>query len=44
MGILEVTGEAELQQILDNDPVIKAGMGAHYAWYPIPRGVIHRNR
>ena len=44
VGILEVTDEAELQQILDNDPVIKAGMGAHYEWYPIPRGVIHRNR
>lgn len=42
VGILEVTDEMQLKDLLDNDPAITANVGLHYEWYPIPRGVIHR--
>lgn len=42
VGILEVTDEIHLKELLDNDPAIKAGVGLQYEWYSIPRGVIHR--
>ncbi len=42
MGVLEVTDENQLQNILDNDPVIKANLGLKYEHYILPRGVIQR--
>jgi hypothetical protein len=42
VGILEVSDETQLKELLDHDPAITAGVGLHYEWYPIPRGVIHR--
>jgi len=42
IGVLEVTDEEQLKALLDNDPAIKANVGLHYEWYPIPMGVIHR--
>ena len=42
VGILEVSDENQLKNLLDNDPAIRATIGLHYEWYPIPGGVIHR--
>jgi uncharacterized protein YciI len=36
LGILEVEDEAEAHRLSENDPVIKAGRGFRYEFFPMP--------
>ena len=37
LGIVNVRDEAELRELQDNDPAIRAGVGLKYEAYPMPR-------
>jgi hypothetical protein len=40
LGVLKLSGEAELKQFCDNDPVIKAKIGMRMECLPMLRAVV----
>jgi len=41
IGIVEVDGDAAVQAVTDNDPVIRANQGFRYEVHVMPRGAVH---